>query len=547
MINEVSSFLIPEFEECDMEGQTSTSMSPSKDICIDVNQLQTPTEQILYNAWKESETQRRQAEANTRLLQTQLNNLQTKLSALEKAFQKKPEKVTQKIVTNEEPLALRKEKADLKTTANNKDLQENETESNNIGGYFTEEDELERETNWILEKRRPGKKRKAVTSPRISQEMHSRNNDGQKTAGIDNLQQRSKPKEQPPPPINIIGLETYGNLQSVMASVTDKEYKVVALNNKVWKVNTPDSDTYRAVTAKLNAENIQWYTYENKQDRPIKVMARGIHPTCSKEEIITDLSEKGFKIVDAINIIKKEKQENAKGELITTKRGLPLFMLTFDKEEKIERVYGIKDILRMKVKIEPLRKTSNLIPQCKRCQGFNHTQNYCQKEPRCVKCAGKHQTSNCPVSKGSPPRCINCQGAHPANYRGCEVAKELQRLRNKSTKPQVTQIKKTSRYPQQQSESRGPDPQTSAESKKPPKNVTAQRKSGRTYAQAARATPGTTRTSNSSQDEVLEEILRRLVVLSEGLDHQKEINKKTFAKVTSLETRVNKLSKKQNG
>lgn len=111
----------------------------------------------------------------------------------------------------------------------------------------------------------------------------------------------------------------------MMKSVTDKQYKVVALNNNVWKMSTPDSDTYRVLTAKLNAEAIQWYTYENKNDRPIKVMARGLHSTCSKVEILEDLKSRGLQAIDANNIMKKERQENDK----VYKKRLPLFMSTF--------------------------------------------------------------------------------------------------------------------------------------------------------------------------------------------------------------------------
>lgn len=86
----------------------------------------------------------------------------------------------------------------------------------------------------------------------------------------------------------------------------------------------------------------------------------------------------------------------------------------------------------MRVKIEPLKKNSRLIPQCKKCQGYNHTQKYCGREVRCVKCAGKHDAKACPENRNNPAKCVNCKGQHPANYRGCEVAKELQKLRNKT-------------------------------------------------------------------------------------------------------------------
>lgn len=111
-------------------------------------------------------------------------------------------------------------------------------------------------------------------------------------------------------------------------------------------------------------------------------------------------------------------------------------MLTFENQERVEKIYEIKAILNMAIKIEPLRKNTKIIPQCKRCQGFNHMQVYCRKESRCVKCAGKYLTRNCNISRLTAPKCINCKGSHPANYRGCEVAKGLQKRLNQLMKPQ---------------------------------------------------------------------------------------------------------------
>lgn len=116
-------------------------------------------------------------------------------------------------------------------------------------------------------------------------------------------------------------------------------------------------------------------------------MARGLHPTYMPEEIIKELQDKGLAITEATNIIKKRKEEDK-----VIRISLPLFMLVFDKKEDIKKIYDIKSILDIVVKIELFRKTSPLIPQCKRCQGFSHTQRFCQLEPRCVRCAGKHHT-----------------------------------------------------------------------------------------------------------------------------------------------------------
>lgn len=46
----------------------------------------------------------------------------------------------------------------------------------------------------------------------------------------------------------------------------------------------------------------------------------------------------------------------------------------------------------------------------------------------------QHPTQACTVDKNAPAKCINCKGQHPASYRGCEVAKELQKLRDQTRK-----------------------------------------------------------------------------------------------------------------
>lgn len=322
--------------------------------------------------------------------------------------------------------------------------------------YATDEEELERETgdsretDWILQKNK--KKRKAKQSPVLeNQDMgtpsrvskyrkagssglptktnNMKTTEGEKSCTLATTEKQaddgSKPK--PTPPINVLNIKTFQEVQELLKPLLIKECKITSFNNDVWRISNLSPEHYRKLTEQLNEKNFHWYTYENANERPIKVMARGIHPTCPTEEIKQELLEKGFQIENVVNIIKKERKVT---DNTVTKRGLPLFMLTFKKQQKIEDVYKITAILHMRVKIEPVRKTNNKIAQCKKCQGYNHTQKYCGREPRCVKCAGKHETSSCTLQRENPPKCVNCQGDHPASYRGCEVARELQKLRD---------------------------------------------------------------------------------------------------------------------
>ncbi|XP_049804704.1 proteoglycan 4-like [Schistocerca nitens] len=74
----------------------------------------------------------------------------------------------------------------------------------------------------------------------------------------------------------------------------------------------------------------------------------------------------------------------------------------------------------MKIRIESYKP--RIGPrQCRRCQRFDHTANYCTLPTRCLICAGLHEAKDCTKPRSDSSVCANCNGAHPANYKGCEV------------------------------------------------------------------------------------------------------------------------------
>lgn len=89
-------------------------------------------------------------------------------------------------------------------------------------------------------------------------------------------------------------------------------------------------------------------------------MARGLHHTRSPNDITHWLEMKGFKIKEAINIMKHERDAENN---IRINKPLPLFMLVFDASEDIKRMYEMKNIMEMNVKIEARRKKNFCIMQ----------------------------------------------------------------------------------------------------------------------------------------------------------------------------------------
>lgn len=315
---------------------------------------------------------------------------------------------------------------DLKTLKEQQVASKESSDANKVSNdpphrqeYSTDEEELARETGWIRAKSR--KKRKLNTSPTQSpQEENERNNE--------NIKYKEKVKNSPkPPPIIVDGIINYQSFYDLVSQRLEKtQFTVKMSNGQSGKINATDGESYRTIIKLLNENKLLWHSYENKQERPIRVIAKKLHFTCEPARIIEDLKEQGFKIKDAANKISYRKKEP-----------LNMFMLTFENEEDISKIYNIRSILGCKVEIHAIKSTK-LVPQCKRCQAYGHTQGYCSKEPRCVKCTGKHLTKDCKKASEEKPKCIHCGGAHPASYRGCTVAKEMQAIKNRQQKKPTT-------------------------------------------------------------------------------------------------------------
>lgn len=94
----------------------------------------------------------------------------------------------------------------------------------------------------------------------------------------------------------------------------------------------------------MNKVKQQWHTYENKQDRQIRIMVKDASNMWYQKKLKLNSSRKGFKILKAkiLKIIK----ENSQYKYIK----LQLFMLTFDKFKDIKKIHEIHEPPNMKVR-----------------------------------------------------------------------------------------------------------------------------------------------------------------------------------------------------
>lgn len=223
----------------------------------------------------------------------------------------------------------------------------------------------------------------------------------------------------PPPPIYIKdeGLD-FKLLKSKLIELVGDQGFFLKTFQKNIKLQANSTDNYRSIIHLLNEEpNAQFHTYQLQNEKPYRVVIRNLHPSTSCEEIKSALENFNFSVIQVTNVLQRQ-----------TKTPLPLFFVDLEKDDNCQSIFDITAILHTKIKIEEPHKRREII-QCQNCQDYGHTRTYCGYSPRCVRCGENHLSALCSKPKDLPATCALCNGNHPANYRGCQIHKDLQRLR----------------------------------------------------------------------------------------------------------------------
>jgi len=210
---------------------------------------------------------------------------------------------------------------------------------------------------------------------------------------------------------------------SALNSLEETRYELKATNE--IKIQPLETANYHNILRLLKDKSTKYYTFRPKDQRGFKVIPRNVHHATDKDDIINELAQQGHEVINLHNIQRYD-----------SKQPLPLFSIELKMKDNNIDNYQIEQLLHCKVIFKPPRPKRTL-SQCTNCQKYEHTKNYCTKDPTCVKCAGKH--SSCTINTRSDRttiKCALCSENHTANCKGCVVYKALQiqkypTLRNK--------------------------------------------------------------------------------------------------------------------
>lgn len=193
--------------------------------------------------------------------------------------------------------------------------------------------------------------------------------------------------------------------------------------DKVTIFTQCEKDYYK-LKNQLEGQGAQHHTYTPKWLKTKHLVLKGM-PRIPEEKVKEELETLDVKVVAVKAIKKKDKPMSAN----------PVFLVTLHQDENIGQVKKVHHLAYVKISWEAYQNKRGLT-QCHRCQEFGHGTSNCHNDPKCVKCAGDHETRLCQKLPKDPPKCVNCGEAHPANYSACTAAvKYLQALQKRARAP----------------------------------------------------------------------------------------------------------------
>lgn len=237
-------------------------------------------------------------------------------------------------------------------------------------------------------------------------------------------------KTSKPPPIILYGVDDINKLTEMLETVADvTEFTFKITNRNQLRMNCVNMDVYKRILTLVREKGLIGHTFNRKDERCLRIVIRNLHPSTPIDIIKEEVEATG-------NIVK--------GEIINAKFGpekkpTSTFFVNLLPGPNNKAAKDLKFIYHQSVVIEDPRKRRSII-QCHRCQQYGHSKNYCMRPPRCVKCGQSHKTSDCDKKdRNTPALCALCSGPHPANYKGCEVYREIlaRRMKPPTTKRKI--------------------------------------------------------------------------------------------------------------
>lgn len=284
----------------------------------------------------------------------------------------------------------------------------------------------EEDSEW----RQPRKSFRPAAIPRTEKlNLHNRyDNLPQDEIGSIPTMLSKKTDKVPPIFIDVLPDWTHASVKNIVSKYTQKYNLQYRGDNRV-AVLCESGVIHQTVKDGLLSENVSFHTFSRKEERPYKVVIRGLPPQI-EDEAIAEFVSLGFPNVTISKLSRNQDVNNLSFS--------PIYLGVLPAGSDITKFRNIKRLCHCVVQLEKFKAKSPQCTQCYRCQKFGHASRNCNLPVRCVKCTGNHETKDCPKKdRSAPATCCNCGENHPANFTKC--SERLKYIANLKQKLKVVQ------------------------------------------------------------------------------------------------------------
>lgn len=168
-------------------------------------------------------------------------------------------------------------------------------------------------------------------------------------------------KIKPHPLIFVRGLLDFATFCTSLINLVGTDNFFVKSTSKNLKIQSVNSETYRAIIKYLKESKAEYHTSQAQEDKSFRIVIRNLHPSTPTVNIGIAIQEIGFTVRYVTNVLHK-----------TTKCKLPIFFVDLETAEINNDIFHIKSILNTKIKIEEPYKKQDII-QYINCQEYGHS------------------------------------------------------------------------------------------------------------------------------------------------------------------------------
>lgn len=109
----------------------------------------------------------------------------------------------------------------------------------------------------------------------------------------------------PPPPIFVRGVNDYLDLSTALIELIGVDNFFCKASTDHLKIQTANPESYRTLIHFLKEQEAEFHIYQLKEDKPLSVVIRNLHPTMDPNIIKEELVIRLFDVRRVTNVLQK--------------------------------------------------------------------------------------------------------------------------------------------------------------------------------------------------------------------------------------------------